>query len=57
MLLTGITALEPVDLKAAKVVDDLTLHADPRGEREAWLAETRTAIAELLAGPRRVAAA
>ncbi len=32
------------------------LHADPRGDREAWLAEAQGAIASLLAGPRRVAA-
>jgi hypothetical protein len=30
--------------------------ADPRGEREAWLADAEQAIATLLAGPRRVAA-
>lgn len=29
--------------------------ADPRGSREAWLAEVQEAVAALLAGPRRVA--
>lgn len=32
------------------------LEADPRGERELWLAATLAAIERLLAGPRRVAA-
>lgn len=32
------------------------LEADPRGDREAWLAAARAAIEGLLAGPRRVAA-
>ena len=33
-----------------------TLEADPRGDREAWLADVLGAIERLLAGPRRVAA-
>ena len=32
------------------------ISADPRGDREAWLADADQAIAGLLAGPRRVAA-
>ena len=32
------------------------LHCDPGGDRQAWLAEARSAIERLLAGPRRVAA-
>jgi len=32
------------------------LHRDPRGPREAWLAQARAAIETLLAGPRRLAA-
>ena len=30
------------------------IDADPRGDRGAWLAQTRAAIDGLLAGPRRV---
>ncbi len=54
VLAAGVAELEHA--QRANEIPFALLHADPRSDRAAWLAEARAAIDALLAGPRRVAA-
>ena len=52
MLEAGVAEMELA--RASNEIPFALVEADPRGDREAWLAEVDGAVASLLAGPRRV---